>query len=688
MFKEDDGIPKMSFAQMMKKNVCYCCGQTHKLADCPQKNTTPKSQWYIQRHPQAQKYNAMVAEIQGVLAPTAATPSTISAATISTGQSAPTVATSSANEDSWHFFCFASPEHSKTEALKDTMILDSGSSTDLFCNPKLLQDIGPAAKNEVLHTNAGPIQVTEQGTLPTYGTVPFMEDGVTNIMSLAKLTDRYRVTFDSAVDNAFYVHTPQKTVRFPRTESNLYAHTPSKLKTQSVDTTGVAGSPVILVQSVEENMKFHTPREIKSAKRARDLLAAVGFPTTADLKTAIATNAIANLKVTTRDVDLAEKIFGPDLGTLKGKTTRRKPLPMVSDQIAIPPQLYENREFIELCIDLMFVNSMPFFTSISRALYYRTARPIPTRTREVLLEGLDFVLRLYNANGFTVSKIYCDNEFRPLFEAIIDDLEVDVEYSPAKAHVPEAERNNRTLKERIRAAYHRLPFKALPKAIMKILVMEAARKLNYFPAKYGISQHYSPRQIMHQQTLDYEKHCKFVFGSYVQAHDEPAPTNTQAARTIDAIYLRPVDNGASHEVYDLSTQEIIDRRDLTPLPITKAVIDTVNAIAEREHQKGLRMTSKTGKVLYDSSWTAGVDYDSDEEYDSDSECSTTDAETESDSDEESTTTAESHDSSEEERILLQYPGLPFRTPLGIQTRDSSLTGLSEGQTACSRMTST
>ena len=57
--KEDDGIPKMSFAQMMKKNVCYCCGQTHKLADCPQKNTTPKSQWYIQRHPQAQKYNAI-----------------------------------------------------------------------------------------------------------------------------------------------------------------------------------------------------------------------------------------------------------------------------------------------------------------------------------------------------------------------------------------------------------------------------------------------------------------------------------------------------------------------------------------------------------------------------------------------------------------------------------------------------
>ena len=117
-------------------------------------------------------------------------------------------------------------------------------------------------------------------------------------------------------------------------------------------------------------------QECKEGTRS-PTVAALGFPTTADLKTAIATNAIANLKVTTRDVDLAEKIFGPDLGTLKGKTTRRKPLPMVSDQIAIPPQLYENRESIGLCIDLMFVNSMPFFTSISRALYYHTARPFP-----------------------------------------------------------------------------------------------------------------------------------------------------------------------------------------------------------------------------------------------------------------------------------------------------------------------
>ena len=66
--------------------------------------------------------------------------------------------------------------------------------------------------------------------------------------------------------------------------------------------------------------------------------------------------------------------------------------------------------------------------------------------------------------------------------------------------------------------------------------METARKLNYFPAKHGISQHYSPRQIVHQEKLDFKKHCQYYLGQYVQAHEEHEPRNTQRARTIEALY--------------------------------------------------------------------------------------------------------------------------------------------------------
>jgi hypothetical protein len=34
--------------------------------------------------------------------------------------------------------------------------------------------------------------------------------------------------------------------------------------------------------------------------------------------------------------------------------------------------------------------------------------------------------------------------------------------------------------------------------------MESAKKLNFFPKKYGVSKVFSPRMIMHHENLDYE----------------------------------------------------------------------------------------------------------------------------------------------------------------------------------------
>ena len=65
---------------------------------------------------------------------------------------------------------------------------------------------------------------------------------------------------------------------------------------------------------------------------------------------------------------------------------------MVSDQIAIPPELYDERDTLEMCIDIMYVNKMPFLTTISKALYYRTSHFLPTRTHKDLYTSLDEIL--------------------------------------------------------------------------------------------------------------------------------------------------------------------------------------------------------------------------------------------------------------------------------------------------------
>ena len=52
-------------------------------------------------------------------------------------------------------------------------------------------------------------------------------------------------------------------------------------------------------------------------------------------------------------------------------------------------------------------------------------------------------------------------------------------YANPQEHVPEVERSIRVIKERFRVAFHRLPFKRIPKIMIKILAMECTKKLNF-----------------------------------------------------------------------------------------------------------------------------------------------------------------------------------------------------------------
>ena len=81
-----------------------------------------------------------------------------------------------------------------------------------------------------------------------------------------------------------------------------------------------------------------------------------------------------------------------------------------------------------------------------------------------------------------IKVIRFDNDFRTLIDEVADKMAIKMEYASPGEHQPEAELNNRLDGERIRAAYHRLPFKALPKLMLCYLTMTAAEQLNYFPS--------------------------------------------------------------------------------------------------------------------------------------------------------------------------------------------------------------
>ena len=170
---------------------------------------------------------------------------------------------------------------------------------------------------------------------------------------------------------------------------------------------------------------------------------------------------------------------------------------------------------MHLCADILFINGLPFLSTISKKIKYRTIEWLPNRTPSAYRSAFDKVFRIYNKAGFTITYVHADQEFKPIFNDIQDDLGITLNSASAQEHVPEAERNNRTIKERFRAMYHRLPYTNLPKVMIKYGAMEAAAKLNYFPTIGNISSYYSPRVIMTQQPLDFNKHCSIPFGVYV-----------------------------------------------------------------------------------------------------------------------------------------------------------------------------
>ncbi len=59
------------------------------------------------------------------------------------------------------------------------------------------------------------------------------------------------------------------------------------------------------------------------------------------------------------------------------------------------------------------------------------------------------VFRVYNLGGFRITNARCDNEFCPLMDPLVNDFEVKMKYANPQEHAPEAERNNRVIKERV-----------------------------------------------------------------------------------------------------------------------------------------------------------------------------------------------------------------------------------------------
>jgi hypothetical protein len=243
--------------------------------------------------------------------------------------------------------------------------------------------------------------------------------------------------------------------------------------------------------------------------------------------------------VTQQDILNAEHIFGPDTGSLKGKTVRKASEQVRSgDLVPIPATIMANYKKMVLCVNVMKVNKMPFLVTISRAIKFGTVAWLKNAKADTILKHITDVCNIYIKRGFLLEIVEVDGQFEPLPGAL-SSMGVTLNRCSRKEHVPVAERQI-TLKERCQCICNTLPFKKLPGMLFVQMVSTCNFWLNIFPPQDGISRNINPRELIIGVKIDYNKHIQAEFGEYVQVHEEH--DNTMHTRTTGAIATKPTGN--------------------------------------------------------------------------------------------------------------------------------------------------
>lgn len=107
-----------------------------------------------------------------------------------------------------------------------------------------------AKQSLLLQTNGGTSTTSLEADVPLFGTVWYDPKGMTNVLSLAKVQDRYKVEFDSS-RSVFIVHNNGLLLEFRRSAEGLYYYKPMLKE-------------IAMMQTVEDYKIFYTNRQIDS----------------------------------------------------------------------------------------------------------------------------------------------------------------------------------------------------------------------------------------------------------------------------------------------------------------------------------------------------------------------------------------------------------------------------------------
>jgi hypothetical protein len=451
------------------------------------------------------------------------------------------------------------------------ILCDNEASISIFHNKELLKNLRKSDQRVKVTGIGGSISTNTLGDYKDFGPVYYHPESVANILCFYDLNRRYGIHFDS-IANQFNAITPNGSAMVFSPKGKLYVYSDR----------GHTSEETVLVQTVSKNLEGYTKREIDRMKMAGELYSIHGRPSEKDFIWMLTSGTILNCPVTAADFKRWIHVFGHDIGAVKGKTTRRTPLPVITESHR-NDEIQAARQNISLSVDIFFVSGVAFLLSISSFTNMLMVKYLSQRTTKQLQLAIDAMISAHGARGFKVTIIQCDGEGAvAALRTHVEGAGITLNLAARGEHVATIERKIRQVKERVRGFWNTLPFK-LTVLLLVYLVYYCVTTINWYPTTTSAFPNVSAREIFLGRKLDYSRDCQLPFGQYVQTHEDADITNSMRERTIGAIAIGPAGNlQGAYNFMSLSTWKVIKRRSWTALPMPEHVVQIINRKAEEE----------------------------------------------------------------------------------------------------------
>ena len=294
------------------------------------------------------------------------------------------------------------------------------------------------------------------------------------------------------------------------------------------------------------------------------------------------------------DASITNDMLGDGVCTVQGKQVKHQPdiVDIDKQTITVPPHISKHCSNVELSLDVMHVNNMPFLISLSEHLHHGAIGVIDNLCCETLNDRLKLFIRSYAIRGFRITMILVDMQCKALKDRNLIGVAFNV--VSRDEHVPKIERFIRVIKERGHCYYAMMSFSYLSRTMVVHLMKNVMFYVNVFVWKKGASQVLPPLTIVEGTLLDYNFHFRIMFGEFVQTYE--GTTNAIETRAIDAIALEP--NGKMQcgvHCFSLVSGRGLCRawKNVTTQKMTENTIRRINFMDKKQSStKGLRFGYK------------------------------------------------------------------------------------------------